>query len=257
MNNYWKEHYYKELNATSEEDFENKLNLLFHNLNQGLKDLKKIKSIDGYYTFFTDFLKKNPFKIPFVKWEDEDRKKSNSAFFKLKKLKYPDDFLEWYSKYSHCNFFLGHLKIRSSVSILEEIKDNDLLKINDIYVMAIDIGGNLYCYDVSDNEPKIKYFDHTTSDTYIETLDQMYEDYYDFWYDEDDEKYNNPKKLDVKLIYDKNKKFSPTSIYVKQYFNKCKEGIKTTKHKTFLDLLKQQTKYAFNLILDNIKTIEK
>lgn len=253
MNNYWKEHYYKNLNAKSEDDFAEKLLLLKNNLKQGLQGLKSIKTIDDFYEFFFDFLRKNPFEAPFVKWEDADRQISSEAFSKLTKLNYPKDFLEWYSKYSHCNLYLGYIKILSADDVFNTVNENDLLKENDIYVMAKDVGGNLYCYDVSGNEPKIKYFDHVTSHTYAESLDQMYEDYYDFWYNEDDNKYNNPKKLDITQIHNSSGEFLPNSIYIKQYLDKCKEGIKVTKHKTFLDLLNSKTKYGFKLILDNIK----
>ncbi|MCU0439519.1 MAG: hypothetical protein MUC49_16630 [Raineya sp.] len=239
------------LKAKDEIDYNLKKMELKAIIEKGFQNILNVESLDDFYDFCINFMKTNSFSSP-IYIEGDILEKTPHDFIQLEKLNYPSDFLQWHKNYGHIPIKLGFIRINPTKKVLENLENDDLLTTHNFLNITRDRGGDAYVYDMNGEKPQIKRINHTTCYSTSDILDELYSEYYDFWYDEDIEKYHNPKKLDVKKIYDENNEFATNSIYIKQYLLEDEESIKNVNVNNFLEFLILKAKEAFNDILEDI-----
>lgn len=239
-------------NAQDEVDYNFKKNHLKTIINEGLQMILNVKSVEDFYSFCINFIEKNPFSAP-IYIEGSILEENLDHFAKLERLNYPNDFLQWHKNYGNIPFRLGFVRINPTKTVLESLKYDNLLTAHNFINITRDGGGNAYVYDLNGNQPQIKRVNHATCYSHSDILDELYSEYYDFWYDEDTEEYHNPQKLDITDIYDKENEFSINSVYIKQYLLKDEESIEIININTFLEFLILKAKEALQEILEDIE----
>lgn len=210
---------------------------------------KKLPAIDSYEKFVgfcTGFVAQTKLKRPIH--IEEGSKIKKARLDKLVRLQYPAEFINWVTDWGHLYFWLEAVKIADLDRIAEELDELDLLTQNNYLFITTDMGGGAFVYDMNEPGHPLKYIDGAVTSS--DELEDLYSEYYGFYYDEDEESWENEKNLVKKYIYNDKGEFDPQSKYVKAYL---KKQAKKTKFNALLPFLLVKTAEGFKDILNRYK----
>lgn len=203
-----------------------------------------LSTLDEFYDFCLDFYFNNYLSRPI---DIEIIEKDELIVEDLSAYNYPNDFLEWHQKYGNVYLWLESIRVFRTTDVKSVIDDSgSLLTLNNYLYITNDGGAIKYVYDTNITPPTIKYLDVTTTYEDINSLEELFENHYDFWVDEEAPLgYHNPNNLVIDEIVDVKGNFKTTSRYIQAYFA---EELKAVPENTFLSFLKSKTKEGFKTI---------
>jgi tetratricopeptide (TPR) repeat protein len=236
---------YFELNATSENDFDQKLITLLLTIHMQKYKLAEIKDLDSYFEFLRQFEKEantpRPVKIT------ESEPVTPEQLETLKKRNYPEEYIQWAEKYGHYSIRIEAAIINCVTDALEEADGYySLLPANQYQIFASDGAGNMYAFDQNEPGNPIRFFDH---ESYVscESLKELYSEHYDY-YETKDGTLVNSNLLDESVIFDSEGNYRDDSKYIREYL-KDPEVSKPLATSSFLNFLLSITATGFKLIV--------
>jgi len=205
---------YFELNATSEQDFDNKFTALLLAIHTQKPKLAEIRDLESYFEFIQSFDKETgtsrPIGITTKGTVDPEHIKT------LRDREYPEAFIHWAEKYGQHTCWIESITMSSVKDSLNEADGYySLLPANNYQIFASDGSGNMYAFDNNQPGNPIRFFDHNNYVS-IDSIEDLYCEVYDF-YENEDGTLNNSNDLDPSAIFDEEGNYLANSIYIRKY----------------------------------------
>lgn len=236
-----------EMKATSKEEYEAAKAALKQVIATAEPLLDSITSFDEFYAFCKEFVVLNKHDRPIQFWKDEPMA-TEEEIAELESYGYPADFIDWHRRYGQTHLWLESTMLYHTGLVLKNLKGdwNALLTHNRYLILTVDGGGSAFVFDMNQEPPQIKYADHETTYTRLDSLDELYSEMYGFWWDKGRGAYVNREGLDVDKVKDDEGNYRLDSPYVKQYLA---EALESTGQSTFLGYLIESTQKGMANIL--------
>ncbi len=230
-----------ELNATDENDFDEKLIILLLTIHRQKHRLTEIQDVDSYFEFLRHFEKEA--KTPRPVQITEKELVTTEQLEELKKRDYPEEYIQWAEKYGHYSIWIDAATISSVKDVLGESNGYySLLPPNKYQIFASDGSGNMFAFDGNKPGNPIRFFDHN-SYVSTESIEELYSEAYDY-YETKDGTVVNSANLDSSAIFDPEANYRNDSKYIREYLVDP-EVSKPMAASHFLDFLLLKTSSGF------------
>jgi hypothetical protein len=187
------------------------------------------------------FIRRCPYDQP-ISRNDEAVSDSTAAIQKLRSLKYPNEYFDWVQQFGTTHFWIG-IQIQPLTTVLSELAYWDLLTENGLCYFASSASGDAYVFDTSSPHTRILFADHSSTVGTIASISTIYEEFFEYEYDEDSETYVDTAGDVVPGIFSDSGSYVVAEPLVRRYLE---QELVVIEAESLLDFLKLKTLAEFD-----------